>query len=411
MTRRSPSSSRPCIAAAIVSSRRSRPMPAAIRAAGRSRPSQSDAATFAPARLRLRPWHGRARRVARSSRLVAAVVLLALGRTLGLDAAAPVRRRAVVRVNVAFPAEQAPVPSLNAHPIVTLSPDGQRFVYVGGAPDNARLFLREMNRFDAVPLPGHGRRARSVLLARWRLGRLLCPGQLSRKCGSRATSAPTPQVLCATETGCRRHMGVGERDRVRAELARSADARHRVGRAARLPSPCPRARRIAGPTGSTIRPILATRWRSSADDAAVVAISLSSGVERVIAEPATFGRYAPGGYVLFVREGDLYAVRRGPSGASPQGTPVRVVSSVMTGMTGAAQFAISPRGSLLYIEDIPERSQRTARARRRPRQHAVISLFRRAPSTTSPRAATASQPRSSRAARPSSGPGTSIAPP
>ena len=38
--------------------------------------------------------------------------------------------------------------------------------------------------------------------------------------------------------------------------------------------------------------ILATRWRSSADDAAVVAISLSSGAERVIAEPATFGRYA-----------------------------------------------------------------------------------------------------------------------
>ncbi len=31
----------------------------------------------------------------------------------------------------------------------------------------------------------------------------------------------------------------------------------------------------------------------------------------------------------------------------------------MMGTTGAAQFAISPRGSLLYIDDIPERSQRT----------------------------------------------------
>ena len=31
----------------------------------------------------------------------------------------------------------------------------------------------------------------------------------------------------------------------------------------------------------------------------------------------------------------------------------------MTGTTGAAQFAISPHGSLLYVEDIPERSHRT----------------------------------------------------
>ena len=41
-----------------------------------------------------------------------------------------------------------------AHPIVTVSPDGQRFVYVGGEPEKARLYLREMNRFDAEPLEG-----------------------------------------------------------------------------------------------------------------------------------------------------------------------------------------------------------------------------------------------------------------
>ena len=105
--------------------------------------------------------------------------------------------------------------------------------------------------------------------------------------------------------------------------------------------------------------ILATRWRASADDAAVVAISLPSGAEQVIAERATFGRYAPGGYVLFLRGGDLYTVRVDPSTHRAQGSPARVVPAVMTGMTGAAQFAISPSGSLLYIDDVPERSQRT----------------------------------------------------
>ena len=108
-----------------------------------------------------------------------------------------------------------------------------------------------------------------------------------------------------------------------------------------------------------ISTVLATRWRSSGNDAAVVAISLPSATEHVIAEPATFGRYAAGGYVVFLREGDLYAARVDPSTHRPQGTSVRVVPAVMTGMTGAAQFAISPRGSLLYLDDDPERSQRT----------------------------------------------------
>ena len=66
-----------------------------------------------------------------------------------------------------------------------------------------------------------------------------------------------------------------------------------------------------------------------------------------------------GGYVVFLRDGDLYAARVDPSTHRPQGTSVRVVPAVMTGMTGAAQFAISPRGSLLYLDDDPERSQRT----------------------------------------------------
>jgi hypothetical protein len=135
----------------------------------------------------------------------------------------------------------------------------------------------------------------------------------------------------------------------------------------RVPAAGGRPVALALPVGTTYRwpdrlddqTILATRWRSSADDAAVVAISLSSGAERVIAAPATFGRYAPDGYVLFLRDGDLHAVRLDPAGHRPLGTSVRVIPAVMTGMTGAAQFAISPSGSLLYIEDIPERSHRT----------------------------------------------------
>jgi hypothetical protein len=126
--------------------------------------------------------------------------------------------------------------------------------------------------------------------------------------------------------------------------------------------------------------ILATRWRSSAQDAAVVSLSLATGAEQLIAERATFGRYAApsphgnlgqaGGYVLFLREGDLHALRVDASTLRPRGQPARVVPAVMTGTTGAAQFAISPGGSLLYLPDAPERAQRTL-ARADDQGHAI----------------------------------------
>lgn len=323
---------------------------------GRSRPPEN----FGPASDSITtktPASGRTRRVTIAA-LVGAAVLVALGGLWAWMGSRPTARERVVRANVAFPSEQAPVPSVNAHPIVTLSPDGERFVYVGGAPGNARLYLREMDRFDAVPLPGsegaHGPFFSPdgdwvAFFAQGSLKKIRIAG------GDRAA----PQVLCATETG------VGGAWVSADEIVFAPNWRGplmRVPASGGKPSLA-----VTQPAGRTYRwpdrlddqTILATRWRSAADDAAVVAISLSTGAEHVIADPATFGRSATGGYVLFLRDGDLYAVRIDPSKHRPQGTPVRVVPAVMTGMTGAAQFAISPRGSLLYLPDDPERSQRT----------------------------------------------------
>ena len=298
------------------------------------------------------------RRGATIAGLVCMVVLLTLGGVWAWMARRPSAPERSVRVNIAFPSEQAPVPNLNAHPVVTLSPDGERFVYVGGAPANVRLFLREMNRFDAVPLPGTEGAHGPFFSPDGDWVAFFAQGSL-KKVRVTGGDRPEPQVLCATETG------VGGAWVSANEIVFAPNWRGPLMRVAA--SGGQPAVAVTLPEGTTYRwpdrlddqTILATRWRSSADDAAVVAISVTSGAERVIAEKATFGRYASGGYVLFLREGDLYAVRVNPSEHRPQGTPVRVLPSVMMGTTGAAQFAISPRGSLLYIDDIPERSQRT----------------------------------------------------
>jgi eukaryotic-like serine/threonine-protein kinase len=268
---------------------------------------------------------------------------------------APLER--VIRANVDFAVEQAPIPSANAHPIVALSPDGRRFVYVGGAPANARLFLRELSRFEAVPLPGTEGAHGPFFSPDGDWVAFFAQGTL-KKVRVTGNDRAAPQVLCATERG------VGGAWVSANEIV---FAPNWEGPLMRVNASGGRPLALALPAGTSYRwpdrlddeTVLATRWRSSAGDAAVVAISLSSGAERVIAEPATFGRFAGKGRVLFLREGDLFAVPVDPSAHSPQGTPVRVAPAVMTGTTGAAQFAVAPGGSLLYIEDIPQRSGRT----------------------------------------------------
>jgi DNA-binding winged helix-turn-helix (wHTH) protein len=299
---------------------------------------------------------GRTRRTVVVVLVAAAALLMVGGLWTWLTRPSP-RGESVARVNVTFPSAQAPVPSVNAHPIVTISPDGQRFVYVGGEPDKARLFLREMNRFDAVALEGtegaHGPffSPDGDWLAFFAQGSL-------KKLHITGGESLAPQTICATDPG------VGGAWVSSSEIVFAPNWR---GPLMRVPAAGGKPVPLTLPAGTTYRwpdrlddrTILATRWKSSADDAAVVAISLASGAERVIASPATFGRSAPGGYVVFLRDGDLHAVQLDASADRAQGPPVRVVTSVMTGTTGAAQFAISSRGSLLYIEDIPERSHRT----------------------------------------------------
>ena len=291
--------------------------------------------------------------------IAGAGLLAALGGAWLWVANRPAADGPVIRVNVAFPPEQAPVPLVNAHPIVVLSPDGRRVVYVGGSADKASLFLREMNRFEAVPLAGtdgaHGPffspdGAWVAFFANGYLKKV----RVSGGGGERAA----PQVLCATDTG------VGGAWVSADEIVFAPNWR---GPLVRVPASGGRPVPVTPSAGPLYRwpdrlddqTVIATRWRSSAEDAAVVAVSLSSGAERVIAEQATFGRYAPAGYVLFLRDGDVHAVKVDTSVTRPQETPVRVIPAVMTGMTGAAQFSVSPSGSLLYIDDMPERSQRT----------------------------------------------------
>jgi serine/threonine-protein kinase len=284
--------------------------------------------------------------------VLAAVILIA---AIGTAWFKPWQRAAgrVTRASITLPADQAPAPGLNAHPVVAISPDGERIVYTAGSTGSYELFLRRMDQFDATPIPGtrggHGPffspDGRSV--AYFHQGALK---RVSLDGGDAMTIAPAAGGFGGTWL----------EDGSIVFAPESSGGLMRVADTGGTPTPLPRPTLGCGyrwpSAASDGDTIIATRWPSSVLTAAVVAISLKAGTERVIAERATFGRYVPTGHVVFLRQGELEATPFGPGGGA--GVVKTIVSDVMTGATGAGQFGFSPAGTLLYLPDTPERTRR-----------------------------------------------------
>ncbi len=287
--------------------------------------------------------------------LLGALVTMVLLGAAAIVWLGPWRRGAerVTRASITLPADQAPAPGLNAHPVVAISPDGERIVYTAGSTGSYQLFLRRMDQFEATPIPGtrggHGPffspDGRSV--AYFQEGAL-----------KRVSLESSEVITIASAAGG--FGGTWLEDGTIVFAPEATGGLVRVQAAGGTPTPLPRPTSGCGyrwpsaaADGDTI---IATRWPSSVLTAAVVAISIKGGTERVIAERATFGRYVPTGHVVFLRQGELHATPFAPGSGS--GQLKTVLPDVMTGATGAGQFGFSPAGTLLYLPDTPERTRR-----------------------------------------------------
>jgi serine/threonine-protein kinase len=86
-----------------------------------------------------------------------------------------------------------------------------------------------------------------------------------------------------------------------------------------------------------------------ADRATVEVASLSGGQPRVLVRGGTFGRYVAPGYLTYVNQGTLYAVRFDTRHLEVHGPPVPIVDDVAYSATfGYAQLSISRRGLAAY---------------------------------------------------------------
>jgi serine/threonine protein kinase/Tol biopolymer transport system component len=97
------------------------------------------------------------------------------------------------------------------------------------------------------------------------------------------------------------------------------------------------------------RAVLFTMTADRVDDSEVAVLDLTTGQRKTLIRGAGDAQYVETGHLLFAAAGALRAVRFDPVRLEVLGDPVTVVDQVMTKPTGAANYAVSRAGTLVYI--------------------------------------------------------------
>ena len=85
------------------------------------------------------------------------------------------------------------------------------------------------------------------------------------------------------------------------------------------------------------------------DDANIVVQPLPAGPRKIVVRGGHYPRYLPTGHLTYIHEGTLFAAPFDPDRLELSGQPVPVLEGVASPGGGAAQVAISPSGTLVYL--------------------------------------------------------------
>src|SRR6185295_6607815 len=106
--------------------------------------------------------------------------------------------------------------------------------------------------------------------------------------------------------------------------------------------------------------ILFTIFTGGSSEEYLIAVeSLATGQRKVLIKGGTFGRYAASGHILYTRGGTLFAVPFDAAKLEVRGAAYPVAEGISQNTNGAAGYALSKNGTLLYATGgmaLPERS-------------------------------------------------------
>ena len=96
--------------------------------------------------------------------------------------------------------------------------------------------------------------------------------------------------------------------------------------------------------------VIYTSYATPFSHTSIQAYDLKSRRKKVLVQGAVFGRYAPSGHLLYVRDGSIFAVRFDPNALTVLGTPVPVQDNVAWVATdGLGGYSVAANGTLAYL--------------------------------------------------------------
>jgi serine/threonine-protein kinase len=233
---------------------------------------------------------------------------------------------------------------------VALSPEGSLLAYAVEHDGGSQLYVRALDQFDAKPIPGTAGAynpffspdGRSLgFFSENKLKRVsLQGGEPVTLCEARiphgASWGPDDTIVFADSEGnnLSRVSASGGRPEV---LSRTEDR-------AFYPEFLP---------GGKALLFSAKGSHNNPDYGHISVLSLATGKRRVVLEGGTNPRYAPSGHIVFARAGAILAAPFDLSRLEVAGPAVTLIEGIRIEEWGAAQFAFSTEGTLVYVSGGP----------------------------------------------------------
>lgn len=258
------------------------------------------------------------------------------------------RSSAVERLTLTLPGSDRL--ALGRNPVVALSPDGARLVYVGNRAGVTQLYVRSIGGSEATPIAGTQGADEPFFSPDGRWVAFFADGRLKKA----SLSGGAPVTICSAPAN--RGASWGPDDTI--ILTPSAGlGLFRVSAAGGEPQVLTTTDRKKGEYGHRWPEILPggkavifTLWTPGGfDGARIVALSLETGERRTLVDGGTYARYVSSGHLLFARSQGLFAVPFDLHRLEVTGPPIAVLKDVsMNPTSGAAQFSVGG-GSLAYV--------------------------------------------------------------
>jgi serine/threonine protein kinase len=235
---------------------------------------------------------------------------------------------------------------------LAVSPRGDRFAYIASTGGAQQMFLRSLDQFDAVPVPGTDGASDPFFSPDGQWIAYFTNSKLLKI----SVSGGTPVEICSVsgfprggwwDADGRIWFGNINQSIVRIPANGGAPAAVTVldsaNREISHRFPC------VLPDGKTIIYTVKQDNITTFDDAIIMAENTESHQRTVLVRGGTFGRYVPPGYLLFARGDMLYAAAFDAGTLSLGGTPQAVLTGGMVNpFSGLANFGVSDNGTLIY---------------------------------------------------------------